>query len=348
VPTTPTLSPADAVELVQRYTTLVWVTNTRGAITGNGTGISLGDGKVLTNHHVVQGAAQVWVRFDDGRREPVQVLRTDPRRDLAMLQSSFMDQPAAQIGDSRALRATDSVFAVGYPMADLIGAQSTTVTRGIFSGLNDTLGVRHVQTDTPINSGNSGGPLTDSQGRVIGVVTWKLRGAVGLNYAVASDEVHAFLQATGPATEPVTQVASLPATTRPAATVRPQPTERPAPTPTVVLQVSAHPAVSIVREFYASINARAFRKAWDLLGPSFRARNQYDGWVKGFETTRSVQVISASLKSQSNSDAVVEFTVLAIDDIEGRGVSKTFEGAWALKSIDGAWKLDAPSIRQTQ
>lgn len=176
--------------MVRGYTVLVWSEG------GSGSGISLGEGRVLTNNHVVEGASRVSVRFANGQQEPVRVVRTDPRRDLALLQSSFGEAPAALLRDARSLEPAESLFAVGYPRPDVIGAQDTTVTRGIFSARWESpAGVWHVQTDTQVTNGNSGGPLTDGRGQLVGVITFGVRGAGGLNFAVATDEVQAFLNA---------------------------------------------------------------------------------------------------------------------------------------------------------
>jgi S1-C subfamily serine protease len=186
------LSQEEAAGMLKRSTVLV------STETGTGSGISIGAGRVLTNHHVIEDVANVSVRFSDGRQDPGRVLRIDRRRDLALLQSSFTDQPSASMGDSRALKPAENLLAVGYPRTSVIGAQDSTVSRGIYSARwQAPSGVWHVQTDTPVNPGNSGGPLADSQGRVIGVVTVSVRGAVGLNFAVASDEVAAFLEGAG-------------------------------------------------------------------------------------------------------------------------------------------------------
>ena len=166
VPTPSAPSLEDAVAAVQRYTVLVWTDS------GSGSGVSLGRGMILTNYHVIEDATQVQVRFASGRQGPVRVVRVDPRRDLALLQSSFSDEPAAPIRDAASLRQAEALIAVGYPRSDVIGAQNTTVTRGIFSGRwLAPWGVWHVQTDTSINHGNSGGPLADAEGRLVGIVT---------------------------------------------------------------------------------------------------------------------------------------------------------------------------------
>ncbi|HZR97672.1 MAG TPA: trypsin-like peptidase domain-containing protein [Chloroflexota bacterium] len=343
VPTATVFSLADAAELMKRYTTLVWITDSRGRLLGNGTGVSLGAGKVLTNYHVVEGAREVWVRFADGRRDSVDVVHADPRRDLALLQASFVDEPAAEIGDSRSLRLAESLLAAGYPRMEAIGAQDITITRGIFSGLKDADGVWHVQTDAPVNPGNSGGPLADSQGRVIGIVRLKIRNAEGLNFAIASDEVQAFLNTAATKPEPLALRPAPPA-------VAPAPTSPPvaqrAPTSSPTPSLASDGPTDAVRAFYGAISAHNLEAAWALLGPSFRAKNKYDGWAKGFATTRAVRVSSARTTSASGDAAVVEFTIVATDAAASGTVDKTFQGTWTLKRIDGAWKLDVPSIRQ--
>ncbi len=188
--TTPTARAIeDVVAAIKRYTVFLWNDD------GSGSGILLGDGRILTNYHVVDGAGTVWARLSDGRQEPVRIVRVDPRRDLALLESSFRATPAAELRDARTLRSLESLIAVGYPRAEVLGVQDTTATRGSFSGRwQSPQGVWHVQTDTPVNPGNSGGPLADADGRVVGVVRAQVRESVGLNFAVAADEVTAFLE----------------------------------------------------------------------------------------------------------------------------------------------------------
>ena len=179
---------SDVVERVKQFT--VYVTVDLGA----GSGISLGEGRVLTNYHVVEGATQVTVHFADGRTAPAEVVRVDQLRDLALLQTELSDTPVAPLRDARTLRAAEDLLAVGYPRSDVIGAQDSSVTRGIYSARRQSPdGVWHVQTDAPVNPGNSGGPLTDNRGQVIGVITFGITETVGINFAVASDEVAAFL-----------------------------------------------------------------------------------------------------------------------------------------------------------
>ena len=123
------------------------------------------DGQVLTNAHVVDGAASLTVTLDSGNKTPARILGMDPVLDVALLRvDSGAALPAARLGDSAAVKVGDEVVAIGNP----IGLDQT-MTRGIVSGLNRLLpGVSDepmIQTDAPINPGNSGGPLVASRCR---------------------------------------------------------------------------------------------------------------------------------------------------------------------------------------
>lgn len=149
----------EAIAQVKRATALVRTSS------GLGSGISLGGGAVLTTHHVIAGARWIMVRFASGQQGPATVARADARRDLALLQTAFAEEPAASLGDATTLQAPQELFAIGYPRADIIGFQDATVTRGVFSGRwRAPTGVWHVQTDTSVNPGNSGGPWRTARG----------------------------------------------------------------------------------------------------------------------------------------------------------------------------------------
>jgi S1-C subfamily serine protease len=142
------------------------------------------DGQVLTNAHVVDGAASLSVTLDSGTKATAKVMGLDPVLDLALLRvESSGPLPTAKLGDSSGIKVGDEVVAIGNP----IGLDQT-MTRGIVSGLNRTLpGISDepmIQTDAPINPGNSGGPLVDRCGHVIGLNTLISEDAQSIGFAV--------------------------------------------------------------------------------------------------------------------------------------------------------------------
>ncbi|HXE43621.1 MAG TPA: trypsin-like peptidase domain-containing protein [Conexibacter sp.] len=191
-----------------------------GAATGTGFVID-GEGHILTNYHVVEGATSVSVGFDDQRIVPAKVLGTDPTNDLALLDvdPGGLKLVPLQLGDSRTAEVGDPVLAIGNPFG-----LDRTLTTGVVSALQRQItapngfAIQHViQTDAPINPGNSGGPLLDAAGRVIGINSQIVTGGsgsngnVGIGFAVPIDTakkllpelkrsgsvVHAYLGITG-------------------------------------------------------------------------------------------------------------------------------------------------------
>ena len=152
-------------------------------IVGSGLIIDRG-GEVLTNAHVVDGAASMSVTLDSGAKVGARVLGIDPVLDVALLRvDTSAGLPVVQLGDSSTVKVGDEVVAIGNPLG-----LDQTMTKGIVSGLNRTLpGISDepmIQTDAPINPGNSGGPLVDRCGRVIGINTLISEDAQSIGFAI--------------------------------------------------------------------------------------------------------------------------------------------------------------------
>jgi putative serine protease PepD len=158
-------------------------------------------GHVVTNYHVVDGASSVRVTFADGSKYTANVVGSDPSTDLAVLK---VDAPAAEfhplrLGDSNALSVGDGVVAIGSPFG-----LEETVTSGIVSALNRTISSQSsysiagvIQTDAAINHGNSGGPLLNLSGDVVGVtnqIESESGGSDGVGFAIPSNTVRSVVE----------------------------------------------------------------------------------------------------------------------------------------------------------
>lgn len=156
---------------------------------GTGSGFFIGDGYVLTNHHVVEGADRITLTLNDRREIDAELVGSDKRTDVAVLKVKANDYPAVSIGKSETVRVGEPVLAIGSPFgfdysasAGIVSATSRSLSR------EDT--VPFIQTDVALNPGNSGGPLFNQHGQVIGINSRIFSGTggyMGLSFSIPID-----------------------------------------------------------------------------------------------------------------------------------------------------------------
>ncbi|HYF63699.1 MAG TPA: trypsin-like peptidase domain-containing protein [Herpetosiphonaceae bacterium] len=161
----------------------------------SGSGVIISeDGYVITNNHVVEGQRRLQVIYADGSYHDAELTGTDPFADIAVIRVRDAVPAVAELGDSDALQPGETVIAIGSPLGEF----QNSVTVGVVSALNRSVDRMEglIQTDAAINHGNSGGPLIDTNGKVIGINTLVVRGgqssldvAQGLGFAVPSNIV---------------------------------------------------------------------------------------------------------------------------------------------------------------
>lgn len=195
----------EAIKNVYDSTIYIEVSNDRGSVaSGSGFVYKKDDnfGYILTNYHVIEGGNKYVITFTDGKEAEAQYVNSDSYYDIAILKVNASDvNSVAEIGDSSALELGDTLFTVGAPLGkDYMG----TITKGIVSGTNRmvTVSIEQqsymmdvIQTDASINSGNSGGPICNIKGQVVGITSSKLvgTGVEGMGFAIPINSVMAII-----------------------------------------------------------------------------------------------------------------------------------------------------------
>lgn len=190
---TPNLSPIAQACLTIRARQSVGANQTAERI---GVGVAVGDNKIITNAHIVEGAEEISIKAPDGRKIAAQVLRQDPQMDLTLLKAEGLNLRPAAFAVSSDIKIGQRVYALGKPF---LNSDNFTLTSGIISALPVNLpkgSPTLMQTDAVINPGNSGGPLINENGRVVGITTAYLstgENVAGIGFAIPVDVILEFV-----------------------------------------------------------------------------------------------------------------------------------------------------------
>jgi S1-C subfamily serine protease len=140
----------------------------------SGSGIVIGNNDILTNYHVVDRCANISIQTSSDNAEPAVLVARDQENDLALVRTKTSSKSFVRFREGSPIRVGDTIYALGYPLSGVL-ASGPHLSVGIvnaLAGLNDDS--RHVQISAPVQPGNSGGPLLDANGHLVGVVTSKL------------------------------------------------------------------------------------------------------------------------------------------------------------------------------
>jgi tetratricopeptide (TPR) repeat protein len=171
-------SPQELFRLLSHSVVIVESLDTEGAVVVQGSGVAVASDRVVTNSHVIKGAASVRVRQGD-KTWPAVITHFDVDHDVCRLQVEGLGASAVSLRPSTTLGVGERVYSIGAPRG-----LELTLSEGIISGLRDFGTVRIIQTTTAISTGSSGGGLFDSQGRLIGITTFYVKEGQNLNFAV--------------------------------------------------------------------------------------------------------------------------------------------------------------------
>jgi 2-alkenal reductase len=184
----PSAELSNAVLAVQKVgPAVVTVINRSAQGRGSGSGVIVSDqGYIITNNHVVEGSQDLAVVFADNSRREAELIGADPLNDIAVIRVSGALPAVAVIGDAAALQPGEPVLAIGSPLGNF----RNSVTAGVVSALNRAVGPMEglIQTDAAINSGNSGGPLINLRGEVVGINTLVVRNDLDFSMGAAPVE----------------------------------------------------------------------------------------------------------------------------------------------------------------
>lgn len=271
---------------------------------------------ILTSFHVIENEPSPKVVYFNKFSKPAEIIAADKNTDLALLMINDLITPL-KFRDSDDLNPGDNLISFGYPFGgELVG--ETTAKKGIFSGIrkDKIAGVEYIQTDSTLNPGMSGGPMTDICGRVIGI---NKSGTTGMGMAISANDIQTNLSYLKDSKEPLKDIKVI--------------TFNPNQSP-----------LDAVTTFYNYIKMKKMDKAFALLGEKFLNGGNYENWVKGYTPNLDTSVLK--IETDEENKDLVKIKLITKDLIDEEIITKYFEGTWEVKEVDGNLKLWWPNIKE--
>lgn len=284
---------------------------------GTGSGFFVDKNFIVTNNHVIDHNPIMHIYVgDQDLGSLARVVATDSLRDIALIKiNSYNDMPYLS-GAARPVVPVDEVYAIGYPLG-----RNLTVSKGIVSALtlDDYDDRRFIQTDAAIVPGNSGGPLVDICGKVVGMNTQTLQGQENVGFAIEYTQLSSRIQEMITATNGAT------------------PEE-------IQLNYPSEQA-EVVAKYYTTLGGGDLQGAYDFYATVRKSKLPFENWRIGLERTIFIRLVSVELTDKANTIKVHFYATEEKEDNPWEWKTGEFEGTWTLVREGGLWKMNESNIK---
>lgn len=284
--------------------------------TGEGSGFMIAPNLFLTNNHVVSFNKDLKVSDYYGDTVGARIVATDTVRDLAILEARTLQSTQLQWRKNR-IKQLDEVYAIGFPN----GGKKATVTKGIISALTIDSHNRneYFQIDAALNPGNSGGPLLDQCGNVVGINTGSMHDAQNVGFAIRAEQVEV-------------RIAEMLEKQKLASSEE---------------MKNNYPSdqAEVVAKYYDTLSVGLLDDAYDFYAVDRKEKIPFDNWKMGFEQTYFITLRRVEVTADPNV-VYASFTVTDYGDEPYTFLTKEFRGQWWLVRENGLWKLNESQIRE--
>lgn len=284
---------------------------------GTGSGFFVDSNYIVTNNHVIDHNTITKIQSDSGDiTVGSRVVATDSLRDIALIEVvNFLEVPKLTQSEKLA-DVLNEVYAIGYPFG-----RNLTISRGIVSAItkDDYDDRQYIQTDAAIIPGNSGGPLVNKCGEVIGMNTQTLRGQENLGYAIEYSQLS-------------TRIASMLDAAK-SATIQ------------EIEQNYPSEQAEVVAKYYSTLSAGQLETAYDYYSFARKAKLPFENWKTGLERTIFIRLVSVEQTQKNNTIRVHFYATETSKEDAWEWKTGEFEGTWTLLREDGLWKMNESNIK---